>query len=182
MCHAEALQPPQAARQPKQLLTNGDEREDCYYWLRDDDRKAPEVTTRRVMFRVQSLAVLLAWLAAYIPQCRALAPRHVRSKKRENLSPHVIMLPGHRAPGGGDRLLQVGARRHGGAAGDPVQGAARPHPGSCILAPNPDVNNALPASPVPLKWLIRWRCCVKHARHHCRSGTIAATAVFLDVI
>ncbi len=53
MCHAEALQPPQAARQPKQLLTNGDEREDCYYWLRDDDRKAPEVTTRRVMFRVQ---------------------------------------------------------------------------------------------------------------------------------
>lgn len=145
MCHAEALQPPQAARQPKQLLTNGDERGDCYYWLRDDDRKAPEVTTRRVMFPVQSLALLLAWLAAYIPQCRALVPRHIRSKKSErlceNLNPHVIMLPGHRAPGGGDRLLQVGACRHGGAAGDPVQGAARPHPGSCILSLHPSTGS-----------------------------------------
>jgi len=38
-----ALQAPNAERRPKQLEMHGDVRDDPYYWLRDDDRKDPEV-------------------------------------------------------------------------------------------------------------------------------------------
>lgn len=40
---AAALQPPAAARKPKQLSMHNDIREDPYYWLRDDDRTDPAV-------------------------------------------------------------------------------------------------------------------------------------------
>ena len=38
------LQPPKALKRPKTLVgPNGDEREDPYYWLRDDARTDPEI-------------------------------------------------------------------------------------------------------------------------------------------
>ena len=42
-CTAAALQAPAAERRPKALVAHGHEREDAYYWLRDDDRKDPAV-------------------------------------------------------------------------------------------------------------------------------------------
>jgi len=38
-----ALEPPIAAKRPKELLIHGDKRIDNYFWLRDDDRSDPEV-------------------------------------------------------------------------------------------------------------------------------------------
>jgi len=35
--------PPRAARKPHTLECHGDQREDPYYWLRDDERASPEV-------------------------------------------------------------------------------------------------------------------------------------------
>ncbi len=38
------LQAPKVLKRPKTIKApNGDEREDHYYWLRDDDRENPEV-------------------------------------------------------------------------------------------------------------------------------------------
>ncbi len=38
------LQAPKVIKRPKTIKApNGDEREDHYYWLRDDDRENPEV-------------------------------------------------------------------------------------------------------------------------------------------
>lgn len=51
------------------------------------------------------------------------------------------LFTGHRAPGGGDGVRQGGAGGHRGAAGGAVQGAARPHPGSCILSLHPSTGS-----------------------------------------
>ena len=39
----ELLEAPLATRRPHILEAHGDTREDAFYWLRDDDRKDPQV-------------------------------------------------------------------------------------------------------------------------------------------
>ena len=44
-------QPPKALKRPKTLVgPNGDEREDPYYWLRDDARTDPEIRAHLEVF------------------------------------------------------------------------------------------------------------------------------------
>ena len=40
---AELLEAPRAPQRPRSLETHGDVRQDAYYWLRDDEREAPDV-------------------------------------------------------------------------------------------------------------------------------------------
>lgn len=76
------LQPPKALKRPKTLVgPNGDEREDPYYWLRDDARTDPEIRAHLevwlatmsqlfklsyVMFKLhaEGVVVFLLWMCA----------------------------------------------------------------------------------------------------------------------
>lgn len=52
------IQPPRAAKKPKQLLHHEDTREDPYYWLRDDARKNPAVLEHLARENAHTKAVL----------------------------------------------------------------------------------------------------------------------------
>ena len=79
-----APQPPKAAKHPKSLKKHGDTRVDNYYWLRDDERKNPEVlayleaenayTAARLAPSAPLRARLYQEMVARIPQQDASVP------------------------------------------------------------------------------------------------------------
>lgn len=66
-------QPPKALKRPKTLVgPNGDEREDPYYWLRDDARTDPEIRAHlEVWLATMSQFFKLFWWCILLHVLRA---------------------------------------------------------------------------------------------------------------
>ncbi len=77
---AFAEQPPKAIKRPKTLVgPNGDQREDPYYWFRDDKRQNPEVIAHLKVLTLQGPSLL--GLDAYSAEDMARAAAQPRRPK-----------------------------------------------------------------------------------------------------